>query len=215
MEYLTDEQWDYVVIVYYGQRSGEEHAALVAELEGHLSRGGTLAFTYPYLDDAPELWEVLGVASAEDPFAPEDVRATSPVSPVWLETGGVDIDPPASLSDFGDVVSPGEDARIIAEFESSGTPAAIVSHDGRVVVFGIEWDDWAPAVQVGRDTTYYLTGCLPDFDDSGTLDFFDFLAFQNAFAAGDLRADLDRNGVLHIFDFLIFQNAFELGCRTK
>ncbi|MEQ8316087.1 MAG: GC-type dockerin domain-anchored protein [Phycisphaerales bacterium] len=54
--------------------------------------------------------------------------------------------------------------------------------------------------------------CFADFDGSGGLDIFDFLAFQNAFDAGDLAADCDGDGSLTIFDFLCFQNAFDAGC---
>ncbi|GIW73795.1 MAG: hypothetical protein KatS3mg103_0317 [Phycisphaerales bacterium] len=56
------------------------------------------------------------------------------------------------------------------------------------------------------------TGCYADFDASGSLDIFDFLAFQNAFDAGDLAADCDQDGSLTLFDFLCFQNAFDAGC---
>jgi hypothetical protein len=55
-------------------------------------------------------------------------------------------------------------------------------------------------------------GCLADCDASGQLDFFDFLCFQDAFAAGSLAADCDGSGVLDFFDFLCFQNAFATGC---
>ena len=55
--------------------------------------------------------------------------------------------------------------------------------------------------------------CYPDFDEDGQLTIFDFLAFQNAFDAGDLRADCDEDGALTIFDFLCFQNAFDAGCE--
>ena len=54
--------------------------------------------------------------------------------------------------------------------------------------------------------------CLADFDGDGVLTVFDFLAFQNAFDAGEDRADCDRDGELTIFDFLCFQNAFLAGC---
>ncbi|MFG0285592.1 MAG: hypothetical protein ACF8R7_14335 [Phycisphaerales bacterium JB039] len=60
-----------------------------------------------------------------------------------------------------------------------------------------------------------LTGdsaCYPDCDGSGTLDFFDFLCFQNAFATGDPYADCDGTGALDFFDFLCFQNEFAVGC---
>ncbi len=57
-----------------------------------------------------------------------------------------------------------------------------------------------------------FSACVADFDGSGGLDIFDFLAFQNAFDAGDASADIDGDGELTIFDFLAFQNAFEAGC---
>ena len=55
-------------------------------------------------------------------------------------------------------------------------------------------------------------GCYADCDGSGSLDFFDFLCFQNAFSAGDPYADCDQSGVLDFFDFLCYQNAFDAGC---
>ncbi len=47
-----------------------------------------------------------------------------------------------------------------------------------------------------------------DFTRDGELDFFDFLAFQNLFAAMDPKADLDEDGEFTFFDFLAFQNLF-------
>ena len=55
--------------------------------------------------------------------------------------------------------------------------------------------------------------CIADFDGDGELTLFDFLAFQNAFDAGDLTADFDGDGSLTLFDFLAFQNAFDAGCE--
>ncbi|MFG0283815.1 MAG: GC-type dockerin domain-anchored protein [Phycisphaerales bacterium JB039] len=54
--------------------------------------------------------------------------------------------------------------------------------------------------------------CRVDLNGDGLLDFFDFLVFQNYFAAGDLRADFTGDGVLDFFDFLSFQNEFAAGC---
>ncbi|MCW5757085.1 MAG: hypothetical protein KIT54_07615 [Phycisphaeraceae bacterium] len=54
--------------------------------------------------------------------------------------------------------------------------------------------------------------CRADIDGDGLLTIFDFLAFQNLFAMGDLAADFDGDGQLTIFDFLAFQNEFALGC---
>ncbi len=57
-----------------------------------------------------------------------------------------------------------------------------------------------------------LGGCYPDFTGDGVLDLFDFLAYVNAFNAGDAAADCDHNGALDLFDFLCFVNAFNAGC---
>jgi hypothetical protein len=54
--------------------------------------------------------------------------------------------------------------------------------------------------------------CYSDCDSDGELTFFDFLCFQNLFAAGDPGADCDGDGELNFFDFLCFQNAFAAGC---
>lgn len=58
--------------------------------------------------------------------------------------------------------------------------------------------------------------CYADLTDDEELDLFDYLAFQDLFAAADLRADCDHStgpGVLDIFDFLCFQSAFNQGCE--
>src|SRR5690606_10233719 len=54
--------------------------------------------------------------------------------------------------------------------------------------------------------------CRADLTGDGMLDFFDFLEFQDLFAAGDLRADFTGDGVLDFFDFLEFQDEFAAGC---
>ncbi|MCW5757427.1 MAG: hypothetical protein KIT54_09345 [Phycisphaeraceae bacterium] len=58
----------------------------------------------------------------------------------------------------------------------------------------------------------FIPPCPPDLNGDGSLTIFDFLEFQNLFAAGDMRADFDGDGTLTIFDFLAFQNAFAIGC---
>ncbi len=56
--------------------------------------------------------------------------------------------------------------------------------------------------------------CYADCDGSGGLDFFDFLCYQNEFAAGTAYADCDDSGGLDFFDFLCFQNEFAAGCPS-
>ncbi len=57
-----------------------------------------------------------------------------------------------------------------------------------------------------------FTECYADCDEDGALDFFDFLCFQNLFAATDPNADCDESGVLDFFDFVCFFDAFAAGC---
>jgi len=56
------------------------------------------------------------------------------------------------------------------------------------------------------------SSCVADLNCDGELTLFDFLAFQNAFDAGNPIADFDGDGEFTIFDFLAFQNAFDAGC---
>jgi hypothetical protein len=56
------------------------------------------------------------------------------------------------------------------------------------------------------------SGCPVDLDGDGRATVFDFLAFQNAFVAGDLTADFDGDLRLTILDFLAFQADFGVGC---
>ena len=57
-----------------------------------------------------------------------------------------------------------------------------------------------------------LTGCGADFNGDGVLNILDFVAFQNAFTAGDPDADCNADGALNILDFVCYQNLFQAGC---
>jgi|GEM_PF-2386318 len=84
---------------------------------------------------------------------------------------------------------------------------------GNGLLVGGFFDEVAPLVRAGSLAKLACETCYPDFDGDGSLTIFDFLAFQNAFDAGDTRADCDEDGSLNIFDFLCFQNAFDAGCE--
>ena len=60
--------------------------------------------------------------------------------------------------------------------------------------------------------TLRIVACRADFNGDGMADLFDFLAFLNAFDAGEILADFDFDGELTVFDFLAFQNRFDAGC---
>ncbi|MGD1916265.1 MAG: GC-type dockerin domain-anchored protein [Phycisphaerales bacterium] len=57
-----------------------------------------------------------------------------------------------------------------------------------------------------------LLPCTADLDGDGEATVFDFLEFQNFFAARDPRANFDGDGDFTFFDFLAFQTAFDAGC---
>ncbi|MFG0285307.1 MAG: DUF1028 domain-containing protein [Phycisphaerales bacterium JB039] len=78
-------------------------------------------------------------------------------------------------------------------------------------IFDIVIDDGVRPVTLMPAPTLLHT-CYADCDGSGDLNFFDFLCYQNLFAAGDPDADCDGDGTLTFFDFLCFQNAFAAGC---
>jgi hypothetical protein len=54
--------------------------------------------------------------------------------------------------------------------------------------------------------------CYADFNNDGQVNILDFVAFQNAFVAGDFEADCNGCGCLNIIQFLCFQQTFEQGC---
>ncbi len=81
----------------------------------------------------------------------------------------------------------------------------------QVTVLESPFGSGGAALKLGDRPCSYGT-CVADFDGDGSLTIFDFLAYQNAFDAGDFCADLDGDTRLTIFDFLAFQNEFASGC---
>lgn len=54
--------------------------------------------------------------------------------------------------------------------------------------------------------------CLPDFNHDCEVNSQDFIAFLNAFTAGDPSADFNGDGDVNSMDFIAFLNAFVAGC---
>ena len=70
-----------------------------------------------------------------------------------------------------------------------------------------------PYLNAAPCTFGQCASCYADCDQSGTLDIFDFLCFQNSFVLGEPYAcNCDPDPACDIFDFLCFQNAFVAGC---
>ena len=98
--------------------------------------------------------------------------------------------------------------------ESDAASAIAVVGAGVVIAGSTRGSIAAPADLYGDAmiARYADDACPADCDGDGELTFFDFLCFQNLFAAGDPGADCDGDSTLTFFDFLCFQNAFAAGC---
>ncbi len=55
-------------------------------------------------------------------------------------------------------------------------------------------------------------GCVADFDNNGTVNTQDMIAFLGAWAAGDGSADINNDGYVNTFDVTAFLNAWVGGC---
>jgi hypothetical protein len=71
----------------------------------------------------------------------------------------------------------------------------------------------AGGVSANNIAKWGCEACYADCDGDSDLTFFDFLCFQNEFAATTPYADCDGSGGHDFFDFLCFQNAFAAGCE--
>ena len=78
---------------------------------------------------------------------------------------------------------------------------------GRDNDFGHGRIDARRALVAARNTL-----CPADYNGDGQADFFDYLDFVSAFAAGDMNADFNGDGELDFFDYLDFVAAFDAGC---
>lgn len=97
--------------------------------------------------------------------------------------------------------------------EQFGARIAIAG-DRVVISAPHERTPWPMSEPIGAVYAFDLSCeiCRADLDHDGVLTIFDFLAFFNLFAAGDLLADFDGDGELTLFDFQAFQTAFDAGC---
>ncbi|MCW5757471.1 MAG: PQQ-binding-like beta-propeller repeat protein [Phycisphaeraceae bacterium] len=147
----------------------------------------------------------------------DDLNGNGRIDPgEYLALGGWDHQPAAIVSSTGAALLVGSPTGGLALLDLDADPAG-----AQLVLARSDWGGGSPAVARGVAVSAWgdhvagfalAEACLADFDGDGELTIFDFLAFQNAFAAGDLRADLDGDGSLTLFDFLAFQNAFAAGC---
>ncbi len=64
----------------------------------------------------------------------------------------------------------------------------------------------------GQENGVFAVYCTADFNEDGTVDFFDYLDFVDAFSSGDGTADFNADTTIDFFDYLDFVDAFSIGC---
>ncbi len=98
-----------------------------------------------------------------------------------------------------------------AESDNDVLGLAQASHeDGAVyLVGGFTEVGGVPSEGIAR---WGCEGCAADFNGDGMADTRDFIAYLNAWVAGDDRADFDANGIVDTRDFIAFLNAWSAGC---
>ncbi|MEQ8318561.1 MAG: GC-type dockerin domain-anchored protein [Phycisphaerales bacterium] len=105
-----------------------------------------------------------------------------------------------------------------AEFTASAHMDPVVELTSATTHFSCIFERSSPSRESRLDdliegsATITIVACRADINEDGVLDIFDFLAFFNAFDAGEAIADFDFDGELTVFDFLAFQNRFDAGC---
>lgn len=62
------------------------------------------------------------------------------------------------------------------------------------------------------DYTVFADLCRVDFNGDGVVNTLDFIAYLNAFNAGDASADFTGDGTVNTLDFILFLNEFSVGC---
>jgi hypothetical protein len=80
----------------------------------------------------------------------------------------------------------------------------------------IALSSWSGTYDTDFDYRLVLNGvcfpCTADFNRDGTVDFFDYLDFVDAFSTGTATADFNLDGSIDFFDYLDFVNGFSMGC---
>jgi hypothetical protein len=101
-----------------------------------------------------------------------------------------------------------------ASFENpDGTPVTLPVGVG---FYDFAWDQATGLLLVldfgNRNIYFFDTPANADFNGDGVVNSQDFVAFLNAFTAGDPSADFNGDDIINSQDFVAFLNAFVAGC---
>jgi len=211
---LRGQPWDLVIVRTAGRFDRDFEPDILVALQDHVDGGGALHFQIADLENMPDPWyDLLGLEGAVDLELPlSDIRAPLPVHPSVPGIGLLGLADERFPPDFGDVLIPAEGAFVTQWYEDGRRPSTIISRDGRVLVNGQQWDNWAGGDGFVAVQIQWLLSCKADLDGDGEVTVFDFITFQSHFDAGDPRADVFYDRRLDVFDFLAFLNIFEIGC---
>lgn len=205
-----------VIEKYFDLPPGDKEALLPA-LERHIDRGGRLLLAYTEIDEWPELQELVDVRTTGDVTSVRERRIwpVDPPHPIWAHSAGVPIIGDEKFwADNGDFLDPGPSGSVLATWDVvGGPPAMTLTRAGQVLTNGFDFDAFDGFVNsIVVQQLLWMLSCQADIDGDGELTFFDFVAFQNLFVAGDPAADFAFDGRLDFFDFLAFQDQFVIGC---
>ena len=88
--------------------------------------------------------------------------------------------------------------------------------DGTTNGGDIVLSSWSGTYATAFNYRLVLTGtcfpCVGDFNRDGTIDFFDYLDFVDAFTQNQAKADINLDGSIDFFDYLDFVDRFTSGC---
>lgn len=104
----------------------------------------------------------------------------------------------------------GTDWSVLCTGVSDGVVDALGEWQGSLIVGG-EFGT-AGGMDVENVARWFFDPCIKDWDGSGGFDFFDHTAYQDDYAAGNMRADLDCDGELTNADYQAFSALSTAGC---
>ncbi|UYV11780.1 MAG: hypothetical protein NCW75_10780 [Phycisphaera sp.] len=217
---LDSQEWDLVVLDFPSTRPDSGQGVIV----DYVNDGGRVILStwFSIYSETPGLFEAFGASGGTSISLGTNSVDTTGTAAADAVFDGVTMPWFDWLSAWG---SDGVAFDILPDTEGLATVSdasghvKILANEGRTIATFLMdvWDGSTEAERVWENMmNLVLDGapsCRVDMDMDGSLTIFDFLAFQNAFDAGDLIADFDGDGSLTIFDFLAFQNEFDLGCE--
>lgn len=167
---------------------------------------------------------VTGSGNIYSPFGPINVRATIPNydSGEGRTTLLVQVRTIGNELDYAGVTAEGEaPAEIIEVYREELTDLGwlvetlfVFEFEGNAGVYTLDMPAIDPHVSFDAlaADTFNESSCYADFNGDGRIDTQDFIAYLNAWSAGDSSADANGDGRVNTQDFISFLNLWSAGC---